>query len=121
MAVRGNCVGRLGSTVSPCAAFWAVEAVGAANRAPADASRIARRFITIPSCSRNSVDQRASNAAPWRKLRFDKGELSPHERTGPRGERGQAPAISSRSTFTPGPIVELTDSFMTNLPLAPVG
>src|SRR4051812_16672494 len=33
----------------------------------------------------------------------------------------QAPATSPRSTLTPGPIDELTETFLTNLPLAPDG
>src|ERR1041385_4478523 len=33
----------------------------------------------------------------------------------------QAPAISARSIFTPGPMVEVTESFFTNLPFAPDG
>src|ERR1700759_5376085 len=37
------------------------------------------------------------------------------------GRKAYAPAICSRSTFTPGPMVELTETFFTNLPFAPDG
>src|SRR5438270_5988844 len=122
MAVRGNCVVTLGSIVSACGGFWADKADGAATNAAADASKMAKGFMIIPSgferseCATALVTSRRSG-----KLRFDQGELSPRERMRPRGERLQAPATSSRLTFTPGPMVELSERFMTNLPLAPVG
>src|SRR5262245_30501435 len=37
------------------------------------------------------------------------------------GPASQAPWISSSATLTPGPMVELTLTFFTNLPLAPDG
>src|SRR6185369_14683631 len=104
MAVRGNCVGTVGSTVSAFGRSWA-EAGTPARAAEADNNAI-NDFTSLSPRDFKLKQQKAGThrcaPAPCNSFRVA-------ERVQPR--RHQAPATSARSTFTPGPIVEDSDSF----------